>query len=821
MSTPGADWTYAELDQRSNLIAGKILDQFGETPGSVALLMQHDAPLIAAILGALKANKIYAVLEPDNPAERLAATLANSQAQVLLADKPNLTLAHSIVSEKVQVLEIADNFAAPSKAISLPQVLPEAGAWLMYTSGSTGAPKGVWQNHEGIVRHADVYSELIQLTPDDHLSLLVSCNLSASGTTLFGALLAGATLCPFSLRSQGVERTADWLRNQRVSIVHSVPTVFRHLAHVATGKNLFETVRLIRLGGEPLLRSDVEIFRRLCPDGCRLMNSLSSTETGLISALTIDKSMVLPDRRLPVGHAVRGVEILLLDERGQTVKSDGGGRIAVRSAHLRQGYWRQPEATAKKFRTDETNTDLRIFISEDLGRFLPDGSLEHLGRADHLVKIRGQRVDLIEAEASLLATGLVKEAAVVAPENASGERRLVAYVVPRAGMDASSQNLRRVLRRQMPEYTIANDFVSLKALPQMSGGKVDRQALPPPSQDKHSINRAERPRDVVEKSLTSIWQSVLGVPPIGRYDDFFELGGTSLQSVEVLLHIEEKFGAILPPSTLAEHSTIAKLAPLLANHVVIPSAGPLVELRAAGAGRPLFLVHTGQGDVTTYALLARRLPNRPIYGFQSPGLQGESWPLMGIRGMARRYLQEVVAKDPTGPYLLAGACMGGIVAFEIAQMLVHQGRKVDLLALLDVPHPFPSWRHHEWKEKLYGTLRDPVRDAVRILRWSIIRAMGLGRNPRWLTAYRHFVANMNSLANRTYQPKFYPGTVTIFITAGTKHPREDRRLMMRRYAQESRIITLPGNRSGLFLKPVVDELARQLQFCLEQAEGSR
>lgn len=823
VSAPGADWTYAELDRRSNFIASEILDRLGENSEPVALLMEHDAPLIAAILGALKANKIYFVLDPSHPTERLAAMLADPQAQLLLADKTNLAAANSLASEQVKVLEVADKFPAPSPRAALPEISPEAGAWLMFTSGSTGEPKGVWQNHDGIVQHADVYRELIQITPDDRLSLLASCGLSASGTNLFGALLNGAALCPFHLRSQGFERLAGWLRERRVSVYHSVPTVFRHLARAAAGKNSFETVRLVRLGGEPLLRGDVEFFRRLCPDNCLLINSLSSTETGLISALAIDKQYALPDRRVPVGRAVRGVEIFLVDGKNQPVKNGGEGRIAVRSAHLRQGYWRQPDATAEKFRAEGKNPRLRIFISNDLGRFLPDGSLEHLGRAGQLVKIRGQRVDLGDVEYALLATDLVKEAVVAAPENESGEKRLAAYFVPRASADVSSQNFRRALRGQLPEHMIPNDFVPLEKLPLTSGGKIDRRALPSPPRaaNKNVLSRSQRPFDVVETRLARIWESTLNFTPVGRDDDFFELGGTSLQSVEVLLHIEELFGVSLPPSTLVEHSTITKLATLLVDHAVIPSPSPLILLRAGTGGHPLFLIHSGQGDVTSYGLLARRLPGRSIYGLQSVGLQGESWPLMNVPAMARRYLPEIIAQDSTGPYLIAGTCMGGMVALELAQLLVQQGRQVGLLALLDSLHPQQSWGHHEWREKFYGAVRDPVRDAFRTLRWSLLRAGGLSRSTRWLPAYRRFVTHMNSRANRCYKPKLYPGTVTIFVTAETKFPKEDRRLLLRPYAKASHIITISGNRTGLFTKPTVDELARQLQICLESVENKK
>jgi len=820
ISTPDTQWTYAELDQRSTALATGILDRLGDATGPVALLMEHDAPLLAAILGVLKAGKMYLALDPANPAERSAAMLADAGAELLLTDPGHAAPASSLASGRLRVWEVADVPAPASTRQTPPDVLPDANAWLMYTSGSTGAPKGVWLNHCGIVFRTEAYSELINIAPDDRLSLLASCGLGTSATPLFGALLNGAAVCPFHVRSQGVERLADWLRRQRVTIYQSVPTVFRHLARAAGHQRVFEDLRLIRLDGEPVSRGDFEICRQHSTAGCRRMHALSSTETGLICAWLFDHQTALPDGRVPVGRPVRGVEVSLLDGQGRPVKAGDEGRIVVRSRHLSRGYWRNPEATEEKFRAYDQDPLYRVFVTSDLGRFLPDGALEHLGRTDQMVKIRGQRVDLGEVEAALRAVPSVQEAAVVAQEDFSGERRLVAYVVPRAGADGSPPVCRRELREQLlPEHMVPNSFVTLAQLPQTPGGKIDRQALPPPpDRNKSRSRRSARPRDVVETSVARIWESVLGVSPIGRHDDFFDLGGTSIQSARVLAQIEEAFGASLPPSILTEHGTVEKLAALIAGHVVIPSPGPLVVLRAAAAGRPLFLIHSGQGDVASYGLLVRRLPGRPIYGLQSVGLQGESWPLMSVSAMARRYLPEIIARDPTGPYLLGATCMGGMVALELVQMLRRQGRDVGLVALFDVPCPQSRWRHPDRTERLWGPLRDPVRNALRRLRWFFVRAAGWGRHARGLPAYRRFVAHMNSRAYRACRPAFYPGALTLFLTADTKYPGGDTRLVMRQHARETRIITVPGNRSGLFVRPAVDELARQLQNCLELAD---
>jgi acetoacetyl-CoA synthetase len=323
-------------------------------------------------------------------------------------------------------------------------------------------------------------------------------------------------------------------------------------------------------------------------------------------------------------------------------------------------------------------------------------------------------------------------------------------------------------------------------------------------------------RDGIEGKLTVIWQTVFRLPRIGRQEDFFDLGGTSLQAAEVLARIETAFNVALPPSTLAEHSTIEAVAVLLADRTIVRSNSPLVLLRGAAAGRPLFLAHNGKGSVSTYGQLARRLRERPVYGLQSRGLLGESWPMMSIPAMARYYLPNILEADPTGPYLLAGTCMGGIVAFELARQLIQLGKPVGFVGLMDTNTPPYSGRRSRWEERAV----DPVRDFVRTLRWGLLRGLGQAHRPRWLPGYRHFVAGMNARASRRYRPTRYPGIITLFLTA-TGREGEDRRPLMSRYARETRTVTVAGARRDLFVPPALDILAARLQEALDAAEAGR
>ena len=684
VSAGSNEWSYAELDQRSKALAIQILDRLGEKSEPVALLMEHDAMLIAAILAILKTGKIYLSLDPGDSIERLAAMLDDSRARLLIADQKNADMASSLAAEQLPILVIARDFKEPSTDTNFPEASPKAGARLMYTSGSTGMPKGVWQNHRGIVHDADVYSEMIQLGPEDRLSLLTSCSFAAAGIPLFAALLNGATLCPFHVRSQGVERLAIWLRERGITIYDSVPTIFRHLARVTGDNGIFGGLRLVRLGGEPVLRHDVDVFRQRFPEDCRLMNVLASTETGPISASIIERHTVLSEARVPVGRAVRDVEVFLVDDQGRQVENGCDGRIAVRSAYLRQGFWRRPDQTREKFRVDPGAPDTRIFITNDLGRFLPDGTLEHLGRADRVIKIRGLRVDLEEVEAALRAADLFEEAAVTTFEHITDGPQVAICVVPRSKMGCSSHACRQVVQQLFP---LPSRLMIVEELPRLASGKIDRVNLSKKASE--TFADKTRPRDdsidVIEFQLVQIWEKVLAVGTIGTTDDFFALGGDSLAAATMFAAVEKLLGINLPISTLLEAPTIKELSEVIRCGGLSETDLRLVALQPRGTKPPLYCVPWGSGSAALeYRRLTRYLPeDQPIFAFQLRGLDGRSPYLYSVEEMAKSYVDALRAHQPRGPYYLCGASFGGVVAFEMGRRLVTEGEEVRFLGLLD------------------------------------------------------------------------------------------------------------------------------------------
>jgi amino acid adenylation domain-containing protein len=683
ISAPGVEWTYAELDCRSNALAIQILQREASSE-PVALLMDHGAVLIAAILAVLKAGKIYLSLDPNDSIDSLGAVLADSHAGLLIADHKNASMADSLGGGQLPILPVSDDFVAPSKQTNFPEISPKAGARLMYTSGSTGVPKGVWQSHRGIVHEANVYAEIIQLMPEDRLSLLTSCSFAAAGTPLFTSLLNGATLCPFYVRSQGVERLAIWLQEQAITIYQSVPTVFRQLAQVTGTNGVFDTLRLVRLAGEPVLVRDVEVFRQRFASHCRLLNVLASTETGPISAAIIEKHTVLPEGRVPVGRPVGDVEISLVDEQGRQVENGCDGRIAVRSAYLRQGYWRRPDETREKFQIDRRAPDTRIFITNDMGRWDEQGNLIHLGRKDNRLKSRGLWVNLTEIESTLVRISGVRDAVAVVSNRGEGATVLAAFLSWKTA-PRSEESLRLELQRQLPPHSVPNRFFALKELPLLPSGKIDRVALAHRATELMLSGSSDAdPGDVIELQLVRIWEKVLGVEAVGTTNDFFALGGDSLAAATMLAAVEKYCAVALPAASLLEANTIKKLADLIRSGGLGQTDLRLVSLRLTGGNPPLYYVPGAGGDALEARVLARHFTNeQPIFALQPRHFYGQGGCPRLVEEMAQHYIEAIRIHQPHGPYYLCGASFGGVVAFEMARQFHADREEVAFLGLLD------------------------------------------------------------------------------------------------------------------------------------------
>ena len=553
--------TYAALNKVANRVARALLAQRGERSEAIALLLEHDAFMIGTILGVLKAGKVYVPMDPSFPYARNAYILEDSQASLIITNNKNHSLADSLSENRhslINIDEMGPTLAGDNVDLS---VSADSLAYILYTSGSTGQPKGVAQNHRNLLNVALRYTNGLQISVEDRLTLLQSYSVAGSVSNMLGALLNGASLFPYNVKEEGLTGLADWLVEEEITVYHSVPTVFRQFANTLTGKEEFPGLRLVRVGGEPVHAEDVQLYKKYFSSDSIFVNSYGASEAGSVLRYCVDKDTVINDAMVPVGYPLGDVEILLLDEDGRAAGFNQVGEIAIKSRYTSPGYWCRPDLTRETFITDPQDEGGRIYRTGDLGYMQADGCLVVTGRNDFRVKIRGFRIEVAEIELALRGLTKVKEAAVVAHEDQRGEKQLVAYVVPQPGQVPTISELRGFLRDKLPDYMVPSAFVVLDTLPLTPNGKLDRLALPAPDLTRPELDTDfVAPRNALEEQLASIWVEVLGVTRVGVYDDFFELGGHSLRATQLVSRVREVFQVELPLLSLFEEPTIAGLA---------------------------------------------------------------------------------------------------------------------------------------------------------------------------------------------------------------------------------------------------------------------
>jgi acyl-coenzyme A synthetase/AMP-(fatty) acid ligase/acyl carrier protein len=490
--------------------------------------------------------------------------LEDSQPRLIVTQTQHLSLAENVARRGLQVLNIDEVDARlPDENLGL-SLSPNTLAYLLYTSGSTGTPKGVLQNHRNVLHMIKNECNGFHLCADDRLSLLYSPSVVSAARNTFDALLNGAAVFPFNLRDEGLACLTDWLIQEEITIYKSVATLFRHFTGTLTGEESFPHLRLIFLGSETVYRRDIEFYRKHFPPSCLFVVSLSATEITQFRKYFVDKEVSIPDSVVPVGYPEEDLHVLLLDEGGKEVGVGTIGQIAVKSRYLSLGYWRRPDLNQSRFLPDPSGGGERIYLTGDLGRMQDDGCLIHVGREDFQVKIRGNRVEVGEIETALLDHPGVREAVVVAHEDARGEKRLAAYLVASRETVPTARELRRSLVANLPEYMVPTAFVFLDALPLTPSGKVNRLTLPVPDQARPEIEDTfVAPGTSVEQVVAGIWAEILGLEQIGVHDNFFELGGHSLLLAGVYSKLQETFGEEISLLDMLKYPTVKALSTYL------------------------------------------------------------------------------------------------------------------------------------------------------------------------------------------------------------------------------------------------------------------
>ncbi len=673
--------SYRELDERANQLANYLKTCGVGAESLVGVLLERSSEMVVALLAILKAGGAYVPLDPSFPRNRIAHMVEDSRIRVLLTHRrldDSLAVRPEIV---VRLDSDAGKITKESRALAPFKVNAGQLAYVLYTSGSTGKPKGVEIPHSAIVNFLLSVRGEPGFSSDDILLAVTTLSFDIAGLELYLPLITGGKLV-IATREETHDpaQLMQRIRESACTVMQATPATWRSL--IDAGWNGSPRLKIL-CGGEAF---PAELAVQLLPRCAELWNMYGPTETTVWS--TVHKVTDVADS-VPIGHPIGNTQVFVLDAHRNLLPQGAIGELYIGGAGVANGYLRRDELTRERFIESPFESHARLYRTGDLARWLPDGSLECLGRVDNQVKIRGFRIELGEIEAVLSRHEAIAQGVVAARDSGNGDKILVAYFEARPGSSPDVTDLRNHLKKDLPDYMIPSAFVRMEKLPLTANGKIDRKALPSPEHTRIDVGgQFIAPRDGTEQTLAQLWSKVLKVDRVGASDDFFALGGHSLLALRIIVEIEKQFKRRLPLATLLQSPTVADLADVLRMPEKSPSWSSLVRIKAGGSRPPLFLMHSHGGNVLEYYPLANLLdPDQPVYGVQALGLDGRIQKSQSIEKITAIYLQEIRTLQPRGPYLLGGFCFGGLLALEAARQLTAAGEDVSAVVLLQTMHP--------------------------------------------------------------------------------------------------------------------------------------
>ncbi len=673
-------WTYRQLNDRANQLANH-LRAHGVGPGVFAgVLLERSAEMVAAVLAILKAGGAYVPLDPSFPQNRLSHMVEDSAMRVLCT--------HRHLDEKLPVkppviVRLDDDAKEIAKqGVAAPQAAAAGGlAYVLYTSGSTGKPKGVEIPHSAIVNFLLSMQSEPGFTPADTLLAVTTLSFDIAGLELYLPLISGGKLVIAS-REDTLDpaRLMQRMRESSCTVMQATPATWRAL--IDAGWQGSPKLKLL-CGGESC---PMDLAQQLLSRCGELWNMYGPTETTVWS--TVHK-VTSAETSIPIGHPIANTQVHVLDSNRNLVPVGAVGELCIGGTGVARGYLHRPELTQDRFIPSPFDPNSRLYRTGDLARWLPDGTLECLGRVDNQVKVRGFRIELGEIEAVLGRHDSISQCVVVARQSSAGDKILAAYFESRPGSTPDIADLRNHLKKELPDYMIPSAFMRTEKLPLTPNGKIDRKALPSLDQGRVDVaGNYVAPSDPVEQSLAQMWAKVLKVNRVGIRDNFFELGGHSLLALRIIVEIEKLYHRRLPLATLLQSPTVGDLANVLRKEDWKPSWSCIVPIKPNGSKPPLFLLHSHGGNVLEYYPLANLLDaGQPVYGVQALGLDGRIVKDQSIETITSEYVKEIRTVQPRGPYFLGGFCFGGLVALEAAQQLSGAGEEVALVVLMQTTNP--------------------------------------------------------------------------------------------------------------------------------------
>ena len=568
LKSPGYELTYRELNGLANQVAHKLLKALPDEPQPIVLCCQHDVPALVAALGILKAGKFYIFLDPQHPIALNQQMIAAIKPAYILADQATMALAEQLAPPEITIgnIEAIDRQQRSSTDPTQP-IAPSALAYITFTSGSTGQPKGVMEDHQDVLHYTGIFTNCFHFCPEDRVLAVNRVSSAGAWVAIYPALLNGASVFFLDVQQAGTGAFAQYMAQEQITAIGITVSLFRELMPVLPPKAQLQHLRMIGLGGETIRVDDIKLYHKFCPDHTILRFAFGASEAHGTSCYYLDKQSPLPIGPVPVGYPTGDAEFMILDEQGVAVADGEMGEIAVRRTYLTAGYWSNPSLTAARYSATSTAETKRMYRFGDRGYKQPDGCLVYMGRIDNQVKIRGQFVDLNRLEDLLSGLDSVAQAAVAVHQAEQNNSYLVAYVKLQPHSQATITSLYQQLANRLPSHMLPRAIVLLDQFPIAVSGKIDRRALPKPDMRRPALAAPYAPpRTALEQYLVALWQEVLNVTPIGIDDNFLELGGDSLRAMLLMNRLYGLSGSFIYVHILFEAPTIAAFSEILMLH---------------------------------------------------------------------------------------------------------------------------------------------------------------------------------------------------------------------------------------------------------------
>ena len=709
--------TYQELNHKANLLANELINQGVGPDVLVGLCLERTITYIIGLLGVLKAGGAYVPIDADYPKNRIFFMIEDSSMLILVTQKK---LAQSFSELHMPLICLDTDFLdVPEKPANNPStnVTKRNLAYLMYTSGTSGKPKGVMITHGNVVAFLYSYKEVTQDGEKRIGTSVAPFSFDTSVEEIYATVCFGGTLHIIDpQKSADVEYFANYLVDHKITTTYIVPDFLEGIAKELEKKRNHNNIKCLITGLAPKKERTLQCFRDLSKS-IKILNAYGPTEVTYGATAYYFKHTRNPERFVPIGVPFPNYDVYIVDSHLQPVPIGVSGELLIGGIGLAKGYFNRPALTDEKFIphpfTKEKGT--KLYRTGDLVRFLPDGNIEFIGRIDRQVKIRGYRIELGEIENVLEKHDSIKKAVVITRADKSENQRIIAYFVCEQHPEPTVTELRDFLKQELPDYMLPAAFMRLEALPLLPNGKLDYHSLPATGNVRpHLESHFVPPRNPEEEKLATIMTKVLGMSKIGIYDDFFELGGDSLAAVQMAVEIEQAFNKKVPLSILVQATTIELLSRVLSSKQLLEQSWEiLVELNPGDSRVPFFCIHSEGGDILEYYELSKYLGvDQPFYGFQPLGMSGEKVEPVSIENMATQYIKAMKQKQPTGPYYIGGYCLGGMISFEMARQLESEGEKIAFIGIISTTTPEYLQNYKEgitFSQKLYYKLSERMK----------------------------------------------------------------------------------------------------------------